>query len=285
MGGVEPNVTGTGSVEGLPLTSLLVPVVVFVGAGALAVWRRCYDAVRLQAVVAIGAVAGVVAVSRITGDTFDYLLRWWWPVAGLWWVSAAWSLWQAAMTAPTMAAVHAPATSRRTQLTRASQAVLVVIAVVVMVPQAVSSARLVADAPAVTQGLAQAVDQAAAAVGAALDQRGGLAAGNEVELHTSGGGSGWLGDAIGLQLERSGWNVVVVRNDVNVGKWGVRRTRPVDELEWRAGTDGNAGTGRRAVWVLGDPVANLPDGVSGPATTRVFDADTPVGPVQVFVAG
>jgi hypothetical protein len=277
MGGVEPNVMGTGSIEGLPLASLVMPVLVFAGAAALATWRRCHDAVRLQAVVAIAAVTGVVAVSRITGDAFDYLLRWWWPVAALWWASAAWSLWQAAMTVPV--------TSRRTQLTRASQAVLVVIALVVMVPQAVGSARLVADAPDPTQGLAQAVEQATVAVGSALDQRGGLAAGNEVELHTRGGGSGWMGDAIGLQLERDGWNVVVVRNDVNVGKWGLRRTRPVAELEWRAGTDGNAITGRRAVWVLGSPVRSLPDGVSGPATTVVFDADTPVGPVQVFVAG
>jgi hypothetical protein len=79
--------------------------------------------------------------------------------------------------------------------------------------------------------------------------------------------------------------VVVVRNDVNVGKWGMRRTRPMAELGWRAGADGLDRSGRRAVWVLGDPVRELPVGGTDPTITRVFESDTAVGPVQVFVVG
>lgn len=309
MGGGEPNVAGTGSVEGLPLTSLLVPVVVFVGAGALAVWRRCYRAVRLQAVVAIAAAAGAVAVSRITGDAFDYLLRWWWPLAGLWWVSAAWSLWQAAITppvAPDAGGVGGVGEAgdanvvTRSRVVRGFQVALVVIALVVIAPLSLFAVVGVADAPSPAGDLEQVVGRASAAVGSALDQRGGTAVDNEVELHTSGGGSGWIGDAVGLQLVRDGWNVVVVRNDVNVGKWGLRRTRPVADLEWpadidcpirdgpasdRPASDGPASDRRRAVWVLGDPVRELPVGGTDATITRVFESDTAVGPVQVFVVG
>ncbi len=74
-------------------TASLVPLVVcFCGAAVLALRRRRADALRLQAVVAVVAVAGFVALARISGPTYPYLFRWLWVVAALAWLSIGWSV-------------------------------------------------------------------------------------------------------------------------------------------------------------------------------------------------
>ncbi|MEJ5255029.1 MAG: hypothetical protein WHS89_06730 [Acidimicrobiales bacterium] len=98
MGGREIVVPADGSVASAPLRALVVPVLCFALAAWVA-WRvRELAAVRFQAVVAATAIAGVVSVSRITGEVYNYLIRWWWVIAALWWLSTAWSLWSAGST-------------------------------------------------------------------------------------------------------------------------------------------------------------------------------------------
>jgi hypothetical protein len=93
MGGREIVAPTDGSVESAPMPALLVPMSAF-GLAAWVAWRsRSLAALRFQAVVAVAAVAGVLSVSRITGDVYNYLIRWWWVISALWWVSIAWSLW------------------------------------------------------------------------------------------------------------------------------------------------------------------------------------------------
>ncbi len=97
MGGVEDSKPEGGTLELETATALVVPLVVFGAAAALAWWRD-RSALRFQVTVAAAAVAGLFSVSRITGGVFDYLVRWWWVIALLWWVSVFWSLWSAVMT-------------------------------------------------------------------------------------------------------------------------------------------------------------------------------------------
>jgi hypothetical protein len=173
--------------------------------------------------------------------------------------------------------------------------VLVVVALVVLVPQSWATAGDFSRYGNPADALQSTVADAYAAVVAALDEAGnGEAvtdeaandgAGSDVELHVDGEGAGWIADAVGLQLERAGWDVVVVRNDLNVGKWGWRRTVEAGELKWGERTDRPGDGGRPGVWVLGDPVQTPPIDITDPRVTMVFsDDDVAVGPVRVFVA-
>jgi hypothetical protein len=75
---------------------LALPLAGFAVATALA-WRRrerCPQALSLLVVVAVAALTGLFAVSRITGGLYDYLLRWWWPLAAVWWTAVAWPIGQ-----------------------------------------------------------------------------------------------------------------------------------------------------------------------------------------------
>jgi hypothetical protein len=96
----EPFVTETLT---SPLWKLLVPFLVSVAVAAAAVVRRrrlepgadrrlVTQALFGQAVVWATVVTGIFSVARITGTTFDYLLRWQWVLATFVWLSAAWTV-------------------------------------------------------------------------------------------------------------------------------------------------------------------------------------------------
>ncbi len=90
LGAPEPN-GEDGAILGGDTSALLVPLLAF-GLALLAAARaRQWSAVRLQALVGVLAVSGLVATSRITGPVFAYLVRWWWVIACLWWLSTLWS--------------------------------------------------------------------------------------------------------------------------------------------------------------------------------------------------
>jgi hypothetical protein len=91
LGALEPAGLD-GALPGSSALNLVVPVIAF-GLAAFSSWQlRCGSAFRLQVLVGVLALTGVVATSRITGPLFGYLVRWWWIVACLWWLSIAWSL-------------------------------------------------------------------------------------------------------------------------------------------------------------------------------------------------
>ena len=69
-----------------------VGALLLVAAGAVAVWRREADALRLVVLAAGATVAGIVAVSRFADGIFPYLTQWS-PVVGLVvWLAIAWTV-------------------------------------------------------------------------------------------------------------------------------------------------------------------------------------------------
>jgi hypothetical protein len=91
LGAKEPSdPEGGGQIPASPV-GLLAPVGAFVLAILAARRVGATSAVRFQVLVAAATVAGVLATSRITGEPYDYLLRWWWVMAALFWLSIAWS--------------------------------------------------------------------------------------------------------------------------------------------------------------------------------------------------
>jgi hypothetical protein len=90
LGDPEPN-GADGTVVAGRLLGLVLPLACF-GLALLAAARaRQWAAVRLQSLVGVLALAGLVSTSRITGGAFAYLVRWWWVIACLWWLSTLWS--------------------------------------------------------------------------------------------------------------------------------------------------------------------------------------------------
>jgi hypothetical protein len=92
-GGVEPISPAGGGVEGRRVGALLVPLLVAAGVAVLG-WRRSAGtALRLLATVAAATVLGYVSISRMTGEPYDYLIRWWWVIAMAWTVALSLVLW------------------------------------------------------------------------------------------------------------------------------------------------------------------------------------------------
>lgn len=71
----------------------LVPALV-VFAVSVVVAARAHDrlALQLQGTVAVAAASGAVALTRITGEPFFYIVRWWWVIALFVWVSALYAI-------------------------------------------------------------------------------------------------------------------------------------------------------------------------------------------------
>ena len=58
---------------------------------AVVSWRRAKDAFRLDAIVGVVVVGGVVSVSRVVGEIFPYLVVWAWALGMLVWLAIGWS--------------------------------------------------------------------------------------------------------------------------------------------------------------------------------------------------
>lgn len=104
MGGLEP-ADDAGALPTSPLSGLGVPLVAFALATVLAVGAGARSALRLQVVVGVAALVGLVSTSRITGEVYAYLVRWWWAIALCWWLSVLWSCWSAVPAAARRALV------------------------------------------------------------------------------------------------------------------------------------------------------------------------------------
>jgi hypothetical protein len=248
MGGTEPSDPVTGGVVGSDVAALAIPVALFGWALSLALWRRCRGPARLQMTVLAAAVVGVVAVARIDGPAFDYIVRWWWPLAGLWWASSLWSLWEA-LVRPALEPRLARWLGRRAEATLAG---------------AVAAVVLVASLPAMTGAIAFAVDRPDPAArfvevarelnDAILGELEQLAASGDrplVVVHRLGGLSGWYADALGVRLQAAGWDVRAPVGGVNAGKWGGARLVPAVPPD-------PDDPGRVDVWVVSGPDVERP---------------------------
>jgi hypothetical protein len=91
-GAAEPVDFSTGGVSPAPMWHLALPLGLSILGAIVAAMRRSFEALRLQAIVGALALIGLVAVSRVTGGVYPYLVRWLWVIGALVTLSAVWSL-------------------------------------------------------------------------------------------------------------------------------------------------------------------------------------------------
>jgi hypothetical protein len=212
--GAEEPIDGGSVVPAGPL-GLLVPVAALALAGVLAWVSGAREVLRLQLTVAVMAVAGVLSVSRISEQVFDYLIRWWWVLAALWWLSVLWAVARAAAKVP--APAGAPARRWMGPGAAAVVAGALVLASVDLTRQVDAASVPIADwhdpLEAVTAPTRAALDRDAPVF---LERRGPL--------------SGWVTDAMAVDLARAGFEIVVADEGINARKFGATRLEdPEDE--------------------------------------------------------
>jgi hypothetical protein len=153
--------------------------------------------VRLQGVLAVAALTGVVVTARISGEPYNHLLRWWWVLAALWWATVAASLVRAL-----------PRPRRPAHLDRVVGAAAAAVVVVL------GSASMVGSPPVPEAGWSSTV--------AHLAQQGlpALAGEERVVLERRGPHAGWIKDAMAPRLEEAGVGVLVVDRAINRPKFG-----------------------------------------------------------------
>ena len=187
-----------GALLGSGLAALVVPILSMTGSLWLAVRMRVLAALRLQLVVIATALGGLIATARVTGPLFDWVVRWWWVIASLWWLSIVWVLWSV---------LYERITTQSMQ--RIATGLLAVIATVVTLAATgpITSATSSTPPPSPSTGivldgfLQQTLD--------ALQGSGPLL------VVTTGSVRGDYGDALRLQLERAGIQVVAESNMIS----------------------------------------------------------------------
>ena len=187
-----------GALLGSGLAALVVPILSMTGSLWLAVRMRVLAALRLQLVVIATALGGLIATARVTGPLFDWVVRWWWVIACLWWLSIIWVLWSV---------LYERITTQSMQ--RIATGLLAVIATVVTLAATgpITSATSSTPPPSPSTGivldgfLQQTLD--------ALQGSGPLL------VVTTGSVRGDYGDALRLQLERAGIQVVAESNMIS----------------------------------------------------------------------
>ena len=187
-----------GALLGSGLAALVVPILSMAGSLWLAARTRVLAALRLQLVVIATALGGLIATARVTGPLFDWVVRWWWVIASLWWLSIVWVLWSVLSQRITTQSMQRIATG-----------LLAVIATVVTLAATgpITSATSSTPPPSPSTGivldgfLQQTLD--------ALQGSGPLL------VVTTGSVRGDYGDALRLQLERAGIQVVAESNMIS----------------------------------------------------------------------
>ena len=187
-----------GALLGSGLAALVVPILSMAGSLWLAVRMRVLAALRLQLVVIATALGGLIATARVTGPLFDWVVRWWWVIACLWWLSIVWVLWSVLCKRITTQSMQRIATG-----------LLAVVATVVTLAATgpIISATSSTPPPSPSTGivldgfLQQTLD--------ALQGSGPLL------IVTTGSVRGDYGDALRLQLERAGIQVVAESNMIS----------------------------------------------------------------------
>jgi len=215
----QPTHPITNQVQGASVVLLLLAFVPFLVAGVIAFRARAYDALRLQAIVALTIPMGLLAVSRIAGAVFPYLVTWLWVVAGFLWISALWSVLSAVW--PKIGSVSVVPDTR--SLDRSGKVALVGIALLlgltVWATTAAANGRNNLDQEGrVTEQFLPTAEKA-------IDGKG------RILISTEGKGFGVSAIAFGLQaeLERLGYDVVAP--DFRAFPVGDRRAvqgRPID---------------------------------------------------------
>jgi hypothetical protein len=218
MGGVAPwlggGERGSSWDGGLVITSassLVLPLLAFASAAAVAYRRRAMSAVRFQAVVGAATVVGFVSAARVTGPVFAYLVRWMWVLGLLWWLSTFWSLWSALF-----AAGPADAADRRwTTVRRWATVAVTVLALVVVTRTTMRTASGIDHIGTPDGEWYVTLDLIVDDVVAGAPRHG------PVLVQAVGSNNGSIADALRLQLDRHGIPVVVVDDEVN--KYGESR--------------------------------------------------------------
>ena len=198
-----------GLVPGLPAVSST--LVAGVSAGTLWVVARHRRTIQERAfVLATSQVAvGAIATSRISGRIEEWLILWWVPLAAFWWMTVAW-------IAMTHLGNRREVGRHDDRLTRWAMPLAAVV-LVVLTLVAIREPRTLGDAPD-PAGFGEVV---AALAPAAVELAG--ASGGAIELRTLGMDAGWVGDGLGLQLEKAGVAVRVPNEKLNLFKWGAHR--------------------------------------------------------------
>lgn len=188
--------TGTdGALLGASLLWLFIPLAAMAGSCWLAFRRRAFAAVRFQLIASAASLGGVIATARVLGPLFDWVVRWWWILAALWWLSIAWSLWSAFTTYFTRQSAQQIATC----ILAASSSVMILQAVTPIIDD-VSATRV--PGPSTGIVLEEFLEPT-------LDA---LRGSGPLLVVTTGSVRGDYGDALRLQLERSGIKVVAESN-------------------------------------------------------------------------
>jgi hypothetical protein len=231
MGGDEPINAFGGALLGRPGGVLVLPVLIFVAAMVLAAIRHAGDAVRFQATVGVAVLVGVFTVSRIDGGTFDYLVRWWWPLAALWWVATAWSVWSVLVGAWPVA--------RR------------VVGIPLLLVGIIVAVNLMGDVTSDRHEARLPVDDWYPALDASVEPTvAGAPRGAPVLVRSAGPLSGWLQDAMTVQLAKGGVDVRVLDERINEQKFGRRRLTDGDEVA-------------ATVWIVTGPAVDVASEQSG----------------------
>ena len=187
-----------GALLGSGLAALAVPILSMAGSLWLAVRMRVLTALRFQLVVIATALGGLIATARVTGPLFDWVVRWWWVIASLWWLSIVWVLWSVLYQRIQTQSMQRIATG-----VLAVGAAIVTLAATGPVISATSSTPPPSPSTGVVLNgfLQQTLD--------ALQGSGPLLVG------TTGSVRGDYGDALRLQLERTGIKVVAEPNMIS----------------------------------------------------------------------
>jgi hypothetical protein len=222
LGAPEPINADGGGVSSVSASALVLPLLVYAVA-ALAAWRaRARDALRLQAVLGGAALIGMWAVSRITNNVFDYLVRWWWLIAALGAASAAWSLWRLAAPALRRALRPRPDGAEPSRWWQVATAVLAAVALLISARAAVHTASDVPSARMPVDDWFGAMD---VAEHTAIPR---IPTGAPVMIAADGPLAGWVSDALAPRLEAAGIPVRVDDSGINSYKFGDQRVAPVD---------------------------------------------------------
>ncbi|MCU0312364.1 MAG: hypothetical protein MUE36_15640 [Acidimicrobiales bacterium] len=222
LGGDEPTVPDGGGLAPASATGLLPPVVAFGLALEAARRAGAGSAVRFQILVGVSVLAGIVATSRITGEPYSYLLRWWWVVAALFWLSIAWSAGNAAARW-----IALPRTANRAVTWSATA-----LAVALLVNTGATTARAGSSADVPDGSLTAILGELVEPTVGALAGRGPLL------VRATGSVWGTAGDGIRLELERAGIPVVADPDDAyRLGPQRSAEERPAAHTLWVVSAD------------------------------------------------
>jgi hypothetical protein len=164
-------------------------------------------------VIGVTVLVAVLAVSRITGGVFDYLVRWWWPLAALWWAAVVWVLGRAG-------AARLRGWSVRGRPATSLVPVVVVVAAVVLAGRAgLDTLGRVGDAQLPAGDWGPSMAALTPSVAPIRD----VAGGAPVLLRNVGPLAGWAGDAYSAQLAQGGVDVRVDDTGINRYKFGPHR--------------------------------------------------------------